>query len=158
MFGIRLPLKGKAMARLNKRELPEATIQLAAMIDCVFLLLTYFVITASFRQQEMEMGFQLPGVVEQEQALEFPDEQIIEVTSSGEIIVNDYPYDSPQARHLRELQAMLTRFKQTCIANRTEAAVTIMPQEGATHQRIVRVMDAIHAAGISAVHFAMESY
>lgn len=144
------------MARLNKRELPEATIQLAAMIDCVFLLLTYFVITASFHQQEMALGFQLPGVVEQEQPLEFPDEQIIEITSAGEVIVNDYAYDSPQTPHLRELQAMLTRFKQTCVANRIEATVTLMPMEGATHQRIVRVMDAIHAAGISAVHFSLE--
>lgn len=133
--------------------MPVVGIQLASMIDCIFLLLTYFVITASFQQQERELPVQLPGVVEQQDALEFPDEQIIEIDAAGNVWVNEYRYDSPESVRLPQLRSMLKKFQQTSAANRTEPFVTIMPQPVVTHQRIVQVLDAVRSAGILAVGF-----
>jgi len=143
------------MAQLKKKPEEKVSIPIAPMIDCVFLLLIYFMVAATLQKQEADISFQLPGVVEQEEALEMPDEQIIEINDEGQVIVNDYTYDSPQSKRFTELAAMLSRFKQTSDANQTEALVTIAPANGANHQTIVKVMDAISVAGIKGVNFTL---
>ena len=129
--------------------------QIAPMIDCVFLLLIYFMVSSTLEKQEADLSFQLPGVVEQTGALDMPDEQIIEIRADGQVIVNEFPYDSPGARRYAELASMLKRFKQASDANKVEAVVTIAPDEAVQHQTIVRVMDAVGAAGIKGVNFSL---
>ncbi|MEM0965580.1 MAG: biopolymer transporter ExbD [Verrucomicrobiota bacterium] len=143
------------MARLKKKKQPKPEIQIAPMIDCVFLLLIYFMVSATLEKQEADLSFQLPGTIEQTEALEIPDEQIIEIREDGQVIVNDFAYDSPDAIQLIELTAMLTRFKETSSANQVEAIVTISPADLALHETIVRVMDACAIAGIDSVNFAL---
>jgi biopolymer transport protein ExbD len=129
---------------------------IAPMIDVVFLMLIYFMVSSTLHRQEADISFQLPGVVEQAEPLEMPDEQIVEILADGRVMVNDYEYDSPQALRLVQLSAMLTRFREASVANKVEAAVTVQPHPQATHQMIVRVMDACSAAGIAAVNFAFD--
>ena len=133
----------------------KVVIPIAPMIDCVFLLLIYFMVTASLEPQEADMSFQLPGVVEQDEPLEMPDEQIIQISASGQVMVNEYRYDRPEAARLLELTRMLTRFKQTSDANKVDARVIIAPEDSVAHQIIIRVMDACAAAGIQSVNFAI---
>lgn len=130
---------------------------IAPMIDCVFLMLIYFMVSSTLERQEADISFQLPGVVEQTEPVEMPDEQVIEVLADGRVRVNDYEYGDPGAGPLLELAAMLSRFRQASEANKIEAAVTIQPDSEAAHQAIVRVMDACSAAGITAVNFGFES-
>ena len=125
------------------------------MIDCVFLLLFYFMVSASLDRQEADISFQLPGTVEQSEPLEFPDEQIIEIRD-GRILVNNYAYDSPSAPRYSNLATMLARYKQASEANKTEATITIAPEDTVVHQIIVKVMDACSIAGITNVNFALE--
>jgi len=134
---------------------PKPTIPIAPMIDCVFLMLIYFMVTSSLERQEADIAFQLPGVVEQSDPLELPDEQIIELTAEGQAIVNEYGYDRPQARRFSELAAMLTRFKQASDANKVDCVVTIAPHDATPHQMVVKVMDAISFARIDNVNFAL---
>lgn len=143
------------MARLPRREPPKPQIQISPMIDCVFLLLFYFMVSASLDRQEADISFQLPGTVEQSEPLEFPDEQIIEIRD-GRILVNNYAYDSPSAPRYSKLATMLARYKQASEANKTEATITIAPEDTVVHQTIVKVMDACSIAGISNVNFALE--
>lgn len=142
------------MAQLKKKAQDKPAINIAPMIDCVFLLLIYFLVSATLQKQEADIAFQLPGTVEQSEPLDMPDEQIIEIDGSGQVVVNAHRYDSPASSRLIELTAMLMRFKQTSDANKTEAMVTIAPEPGTLHQHIVRVMDACAAAGITAVNFS----
>lgn len=146
------------MARLRKKPGDKPQIAIAPLIDAVFLLLIYFMVTSSLERQEADLSFQLPGTVEQDEPLELPDEQIIEIRADGQVVVNEFSYDSPAALRLRELQAMLTRFCEASEANRTTAQVTIAPAPEARHEMIIRVMDAISAAGISGVNFALEDF
>jgi len=125
------------------------------MIDCVFLLLIYFMVSATLQKQEADIAFALPGTVAQDEPLEMPDEQIVEIRADGQVIVNDFPYDAPASRHLAELEAMLRAFRQTCEANRTEARITLAPDDAVAHQRVIRVLDACAAAGIGNVNFAL---
>lgn len=125
------------------------------MIDCVFLLLIYFMVSASLKPQEADIAFQLPGTVEQIEPVEMPDEQIIEIRNNGQVIVNEYAYDSPENQVFHELAAMLSRFREASQNNRTEPQVTIAPEDNVPHKVIVRVMDAVSTAGIKGVNFAI---
>lgn len=142
---------------LQKRNRPKPQMAIAPMIDCVFLMLIYFMVSSTLDRQEADISFQLPGVIEQTEPVEMPDEQIVEVRADGGVAVNDYEYDSPRAKVLVQLTAMLSRFRQASESNRVEAVVTIQPDPRATHQAIIRVMDACSAAGITSVNFALDS-
>ena len=141
--------------RLKKRPAPPPTFQIAPMIDVVFLLLIYFMVGTTLHKQEADISFTLPGVAETSEPIEFPDEQVIEIRADGQIVVNDSTYDAPGASRLVQLTGMLTRFRQASDASRSRAAVTIAPDRATPHQRIVRVMDACAAAGITQVDFAL---
>lgn len=143
------------MARLKKKEDVKPSIPIAPMIDCVFLLLIYFLVSASLEPQEADIRFQLPGTVEQTEALEMPDEQIIEISDEGQVVVNEFAYDSPVSPRFVELTAMLMRFKEAADANKSDALVTIAPSDGTNHQVIIKVMDACSRAGIEGVNFAI---
>lgn len=144
------------MPRLKKKPDEKPQIPIAPLIDAVFLLLIYFMVTSSLERQEADISFELPGTVEQDEPLELPDEQVIEIRADGQVIVNEYPYDSPDAERLLELQAMLTRLQEASVANKTTTQVTIAPAPKARHAVIIRVMDAVSAAGITGVNFALE--
>lgn len=143
------------MPRLKSREHPRPSIPIAPMIDCVFLMLIYFMVTSSLERQEADIAFELPGLVEQTDPLELPDEQIIELSAAGQVVVNEFRYDSPEAARFSELAAMLNRFRQACDANKVECIVTIAPDDATPHQMIVKVMDAISRAGIDNANFAL---
>lgn len=143
------------MPAIRKRESPKPTIPIAPMIDCVFLMLIYFMVTSSLEKQEADISFQLPGLVEQSDPLELPDEQIIEIDPAGQVIVNEFRYDNPSAVRYSELAAMLTRFKESSDANKVECIVTIAPDDATPHQMIVKVMDAVSFAEIDNVNFAI---
>lgn len=143
------------MAKLKKKTEEKVGIPIAPMIDVVFLLLIYFMVSSTMEQQEADLSFQLPGSVEQDEPLDLPDEQIIEIRADGQVMVNDYPYDSPSATRLDELAAMLTRFREASTANKVDAIITISPVDAVSHASIVRVMDACSVAGIEAVNFAL---
>ncbi len=141
---------------LRKRNRPKPQMAIAPMIDCVFLMLIYFMVSSTLERQEADISFQLPGVVEQSEPVEMPDEQIIEIRADGTLVVNEFEYDSPGAGRMVQLTATLTRFRQASEANQVDATVTIQPDLNTTHQTIIRVMDACSAAGITAVNFAMD--
>jgi biopolymer transport protein ExbD len=143
------------MAKLKKKAEEKTSIPIAPMIDVVFLLLIYFMVSSTLEQQEADLSFQLPGSVEQDEPLDIPDEQIIEIREDGQVVVNDYPYDVPDAPRLEELAAMLTRFREASAANKVEAIVTISPSDSVAHAQIVKVMDACSMAGVEAVNFAL---
>ena len=130
-------------------------VPIAPMIDVVFLLLIYFMVSSTLERQEANLSFQLPGTVEQEIPLDTPDEQIIEIRADGQVIVNEYLYDRPGAFRLNELTAMLTRFREASAANKVEAIVTIAPASSVPHKQVVKVMDACSFAKIEAVNFAL---
>lgn len=143
------------MAELRKKPEEKISIPIAPMIDVVFLLLIYFMVSSTLERQEADLSFQLPGSVEQDEPLELPDEQIIEIREDGQVVVNDYPYDTPEVQRFSELAAMLIRFREASEANKVDAIVTISPAESVQHSQIVKVMDACSVAEIEAVNFAL---
>lgn len=143
------------MASLKKKAEEKVGTPIASMIDVVFLLLIYFIVSSTLERQEADLSFQLPGTVEQDSPLDIPDEQTIEIRDDGQVVVNEYPYDQPEAGQFTELASMLKRFREASSANKVEAIVTISPSDAVAHAQIVKVMDACSLAGIKAINFAL---
>ena len=123
------------------------------MIDMVFLLLVFFMVTAKPVKQESDLNLGLPGTVSQEEVVNIPDEQKITIKSDGQIILNEMPVDSPQSTELKALLSTLIRFKESADSNKSEALITIDAEDGARHQRIVDVLNTCAKAKITGVTF-----
>jgi biopolymer transport protein ExbD len=135
-------------------QMEDPDLNVASLIDMVFLLLVYFMATASLQRSEADLGIRLPGMLAQAQAVDMPDEQIIEIKESGHVILNGRPFDRPESQELPELVGTLIRYRQSCEANRAEALITIGADDGSRHQRVIDVMNACAMAGIRNVTFS----
>ena len=82
-----------------------------------------------------------------------PDEQIVQILANGQALVNDYPYDSPEAPRYWQLETMLNRFWEASESNLVEARITLAPDDKAAHEMVVKAMDACSHAGIESVTF-----
>jgi biopolymer transport protein ExbD len=140
--------------RLRRKDTTTVEMQMGPMIDMVFLLLVFFMVSAKPIKQESDVNIGLPGTVAQEEALDIPDEQRIKIDAAGQVFLNDQPMDPPQSPELPNLTATLKRFKESADANKSEALVTIDADDQANHQRIVSVLNSCAIAKITGVTFA----
>ena len=138
----------------NRRKRPEEVeMQMGPMIDMVFLLLVFFMVTARPIKQESDINIGLPGKVEQSEAVDIPDELRILIQSDGQVVMNDLVYDAPDSRTMPQLVGVLKRFQESAEANKTRPLVTLSPEAAAKHQRIVDVLNACAVAEIKGVTF-----
>lgn len=140
--------------RLRKKDVQTVEMQMGPMIDMVFLLLVFFMVSAKPVKQESDINIGLPGTVAQEEALEIPDEQRIQIQPNGQVVLNDQPMDSPTSSEMPALLSTLKRFKESADSNKTEALITIDADDAANHERIVQVLNACAQAKITGVTFA----
>ena len=140
--------------QIRRKDVQTVEMQMGPMIDMVFLLLVFFMVSAKPVKQESDINIGLPGTVAQEEALEIPDEQRIQIQPNGQVLLNDQPMDAPQSPELPALLTTLKRFKESAESNKTEALITIDADDAANHQRIVQVLNACAQAKITGVTFA----
>ena len=143
--------------KLKHKDDVKAAVDMTPMIDCVFLLLVFFMVSTTFNKQEADISFALPGTAEQSDSVEIPDEQIIQITENGNVFLNDLEYDAPTDPNMPELIKTLILFRQTAEANKVPAMVTIAPEDNVKQQRVVDVLNACTAAKIANVTFAVGS-
>ena len=140
--------------RLRTKDVQTVEMQMGPMIDMVFLLLVFFMVSAKPVKQESDINIGLPGTVAQEEALEIPDEQRIQIQPNGQVVLNDQPMDSPASAEMPALLSTLKRFKESADSNKSEALITIDADDAANHERIVQVLNACAQAKITGVTFA----
>jgi len=132
----------------------KAEMQIAPLIDVVFLLLIYFMVTASLIKKEADLSFQLPAEVQQSEAVEMPIEVLIEISRAGDVVVEGMVFE-PEDTKLEGLIAHLMALKEAAELSMSELVVSIMPEDKTLHGRIVQVMDACAAADVKNVSFSM---
>ena len=141
--------------KLKHKDDVKAAVDMTPMIDCVFLLLVFFMVSTTFNKQEADISFALPGTADQSDSVEIPDEQIIQITEAGNVFLNDLEYDAPTNADMPELVKTLILFRQTADANKVPAMITIAPEDNVKQQRVVDVLNACTAAKIANVTFAV---
>ena len=116
----------------------ELVVNLTPLIDVVFLLLIFFMVTTTFLDPEREIDIDLPTAESAGDPDRSPDEIVVNVLEDGRIILEGSPITS------EELLGVFKRAAQ----HDPETPVTIRGHRLAQHQNIVGVMDACGIAGL----------
>lgn len=127
----------------------KAELQIAPLIDVVFLLLIYFMVTAALIKKEADLNFQLPIESPPVVGDILPIEALIEVRESGDIMMEGLVYDQ------NSLISKLMSLKEAAESTGSDFIVNIMPDDAALHGRIIMVMDACAAADVKNMSFSM---
>lgn len=150
--------------RTTRRHAPgrRSTIALnfTAMIDVVFLLLLYFMLTADFARQEDAFALDLPGQGQSEQAddpFALPEQPIlVSVASTGD---GEQEYtlatDSPLIGEVNSYRALADAMRS--LAGDLLAAdheIVISPQEGTLWEHTLGAYNAVTRVGFERVRFA----
>jgi biopolymer transport protein ExbD len=131
----------------------KAELQITPLIDVVFLLLIYFMVTASLIQKEADLSFMLPAQAEPDTSIALPIEVLIEVSEMGEIIIEGMIFGQNET-NLDDLISQLITLKEAADSTASELIVNILPNDKALHARIVNVMDACAAAKVKNMSFS----
>lgn len=128
-------------------------LQLVPLIDCVFVLLIYFMVCCTLVRSEADLSLTLPGQVAQDREIKMLDEQIVEVRTGGYIVLNEKKYAASSADDLNRLQYTLTRYREASQMANTTAMITIIAEDESAHELVVDVLNACAGAGITSVTF-----
>ncbi|MCF7817150.1 MAG: biopolymer transporter ExbD [Kiritimatiellales bacterium] len=128
-------------------------LQIAPLIDVVFLLLIYFMVTAALVKKEGDISFMLPANIAQEEMVDIPVEVLIEITSDGTVEVEGMRF-SRDDRSLDGLVLQIRGLRAIAASQRSPFFVNILPNQDALHRRIIDVMDACAAAGVESLSFS----
>ena len=131
-------------------EVPEARIDLTPMIDTVMFLLIFFMMTTTLKQEEKDLGITLPGMMETGGPVDMPDEQIIEIDTKGNVVLNGRLFEG---KVMPDLVGTLVRYRLSSTAAKIKYMITIQAEDNANYERIIDVMNACAGAGITNVTF-----
>jgi len=132
--------------KFSSRQPEPAGIQLAPMIDIVFLLLIFFIVTWQFSRSETELNVSVPTAEEGAELTRPKGEIIINVLGDGVIRVEGSTVDLPQLHD--KLAAIARQFENQPVRIRGDGSVA--------YQRIVEVIDTCQKAGIWNISFATQ--
>ena len=133
----------------------KVELQIAPLIDVVFLLLIYFMVTTALIKKEADISFMLPASVDQVEPIDLPIEVTIEIVPAGDVMVEGVLFPSSD-RELLTLATRLTEFRQSAESAGSELIVNILPNDAVPHRRIVDVMNACAIANVKNTSFTME--
>ena len=128
-------------------------LQIAALIDVVFLLLIYFMVSAQLKRPEADLGLSLPGEVAVTTQMVMLDEQIIVVDAGGQIILNNQIFSGDDNTQLAQLKKILIRYKTASDRLGNPAAVLIDAHDDSIHERVIDVLNLCAAAKIEQISF-----
>jgi len=117
----------------------EPVLELTSMIDVVFLLLIFFMVTTTFLDPEREIDVKLPAAESGTEPQKPPEEVVLNVRADGTVLHEGDELSRDEL--LRLLRVAAQRDPAT--------PVTIRGDRLAHHEAIVGVMDACGIAGLS---------
>ena len=122
----------------------ENEINLTPMLDVVFIMLIFFIVTATFIK---EAGIQV----------ERPDTVTADTQDDASILIaisaNDEIWIDRQERDPRAIRGLIERLH----AENPKGSIVIQADEGSTHETLVIVMEAAKGAGVTNVAIASDN-
>lgn len=121
-------------------------LQLAPMVDVVFLLLMYFVVSWNFAKFESEVNISVPKAENAPESAESPGELVIAVAPDGTVTVNNQQLSRDQLFEKLSRVASLFPGQAVILRGHNEAEFT----------HVMAVLDLCQKAGIWNVAFASD--
>ena len=125
----------------------EFGLQIAPMLDVMFVLLMFFMVMAGQQVKEAELGVSVPGSGQPSTTAKTP--VTIRVAPDGVVTFNDTPVDSREDREMPKLRARLKNLIEAV----AEQSVIIRPNDRAPYQRVVDVLNACGAERVKNLTF-----
>ncbi|MBC3767780.1 ExbD/TolR family protein [Neptunicella marina] len=129
------------MARKHRAEEEEATIDMTPMLDVVFIMLIFFIVTTSFVK---EAGIEVNKPKAQQATKQKSANIFIAINERGEVWMDKREVDVERVR--ANLERML--------AEQPTDVVILQADVKTEHGKVVEVMDQIKAAGIDRISVA----
>ena len=133
--------------RKGKQQEP-LEINLVPLIDVMMVILIFLMITTTYSKYT-ELQINLP-TADAEKQLERPNEIAVVVNAQGQYVLNRTPVTF---RSIEQLAEELRRAS----AQLKEPVVVITADAAATHQSVIRVMEASRLAGLSQITFTTQA-
>ena len=142
---------------MNFRASPSEAVEinLAPLIDVVFLLLIFFMVTTTF-SKESQIRVQLPEATSAEKPATAENILIIQISELGEYAVQGTKDEAPRQLLNQRLETLQRALEQSA-GNLTEPMVLIRADRLAPHESVVRAMDAARLLGFFRMTFATGS-
>jgi biopolymer transport protein ExbD len=118
--------------------------QIAPMVDIVFLLLIFFLVTWNFSRNEMELDVKVPKAREGKETRRAVGEVILNVKADGSVVMNRRTMDS---QALKEALAKIATLYP-------DQAVILRGDENTDYRHVVEVLDICRRSNIWNVAFA----
>ena len=137
----------------------EVTINLTPLIDIVFLLLIFFMVSTTF-SKESQLRIRLPDSSLDAQVEEQPSRLVISITASGDYSIRG-PNEST-GHHLlsreRSVLAQAMAKAKAKVAQGTDDLVVVIRADRKTpHEAVVRAMDVARKLGLVRITFSTQN-
>ncbi len=123
---------------------PESVIQLAPMIDIVFLLLIFFLVTWQFSRSEQDSRVKVPTSSQGKEETRAISEINVNIRQSGELVINGEVLTEQEL--LSKLRAIVAVYQNQPVRLRGDGEIT--------YQTLMGVIDICQQAGIWNISFA----
>ena len=132
----------------------EVSINLTPLIDIVFLLLIFFMISTTF-QRETELEIALPEASAKTQALGVVSAAVLEIDSNGLYRLGSWA-DGKSSELISVNPARLSETLRGISTKHGTTTLIIKADAKTSHQAVVRALDAAQKAGLKKIKFAAE--
>jgi len=131
----------------------EFGLQIAPMLDILFVLLLFFMVSAGANEKEQELGVKVPGTGPGKADGTKMTPIVIRIDADGTVFFNDTPSGAPNDDLLMDLRGMLQRMTGAYSNPEDQDPVIISPSARTRHTRIVSVLDAASYAQVKKLSF-----
>ncbi len=132
--------------KLNLRPRAQLEVNLTSLIDVVFLLLIFFMVSTSFVKQS-QISIRLPEAESASIVEESPDRIDIMITETGTYLVNGQELINNRPETIRNAL-------QKVSAGNNDLPMTISADANARHQHVVTAMDVAGRLGFTKINIA----
>jgi biopolymer transport protein ExbD len=135
----------------------DPSLDISSLIDVCFLLLIYFIVTSTIAPEEKDLAMALPGPITEGKTPPIPP-MVLRINDQGVVISgfgdDERTLDSdPSSRDLPILISQLQLYAAAAKSSGDIPSVMLQVDENVGHQRMIDVLNAFAATGISSVAF-----
>lgn len=141
--------------RIRDNSPPPASFQLAPMIDIVFLLLIFFLVTYQITEQEKDLKVAVPTTSEGSQKARVANKIVINLSAEGEISISGRVLTKDQLRKV--LENIVKAAEMAGDGGADQQPIRIRADRDGRNQQLLELVDEIQKAGIWNIDFATRS-
>ncbi len=140
--------------KFSRSSQEEVTINLTPLIDIVFLLLIFFMISTTF-SKESQLRIRLPDASPDSEVEQRPSRLVVAITKSGDYSIRG-PNESTGHHLLSRERSVLAEAMAKGAQGTDELVVVIRADRNTPHEAVVRVMDVARKLGLVRITFATQ--